>query len=720
MLFLLFLLGCAPKTEYTIARVQFENNGHPFSLTNDQNLRASMTQKEVSLLQTWKNPDFIQYFDEDALQLDAWRIENWYAQHGYIDAKVLGWSVKERPQRLWSPHRRLVVTGHVEEGEQVIIRSVDWDRDSYNLLQRELNAQLGVQIGEPFNWDTLEYAKTNLLSLAQNRSYAYASVDISAEVWPTNCHQLHQRVGQCFVAQMRADCHNQQISTEKCEEIERILLECTTDLCRQRATEPWISVDIEHSAVVDILIHFREGPSCRFDEVQWLSETSISQSILDDQVPFEAGDIFRVQRLSQLQRRLFALNQFSVVTATPVLTGGTDIPVHVSLVERKKREAQVGIGGNVDSGLVSSYVSMDFSHINLGNRLLSLEWTNQVGYAIYPGLDTLDTRKGPTLDNQITVFYPRFIKPVWAVGIELAYELGVQPAYRFSSPTAAPYWSWKQPIEFAGFSSLDAQLSYYYTGFQYLDAQVEGLEETDQLEYIGQQIILDGRNDPVHPRQGRYLSLNTYQAGQWLGGEYSYWKTQAELRYFYPIINLGSVKIPGSRRTIRQWRVKRGKTPLLVDGVLSYRFNVGGLIPYSRSVDGQYAPNAEFFFLGGGSDVRGWRAQYLGPQVCIQEPCTSSDSVVPIGGTAMGLGTFEYRQYLPSDIGFAAFADAGMVWADLGSVQLNDLQPSLGVGGRYISPIGPVRLDFACRVRNDEQFALEDRCRVHFAFSESY
>ena len=115
----------------------------------------------------------------------------------------------------------------------------------------------------------------------------------------------------------------------------------------------------------------------------------------------ESGDISRVQRLSQLQ--LFICFELLVVTATPVLTGGTNIPVHVSLVERKKREAQVGIGGNVDSGLVSSYVSLDFSHIDLGNRLLfgndQSSWVCNFSCTGYGGYS-----KGPHLDNQVTVF----------------------------------------------------------------------------------------------------------------------------------------------------------------------------------------------------------------------------------------------------------------------------------------------------------------------------
>ena len=68
-----------------------------------------------------------------------------------------------------------------------------------------------------------------------------------------------------------------------------------------------------------------------------------------------------------------------MVTVNPVLTGESTVPVQATLSERKKREAAVGVGGNVDTGLVSLYGSFDFSHINLGNRLLSLDIDNKVG-----------------------------------------------------------------------------------------------------------------------------------------------------------------------------------------------------------------------------------------------------------------------------------------------------------------------------------------------------
>ena len=98
--------------------------------------------------------------------------------------------------------------------------------------------------------------------------------------------------------------------------------------------------------------------------------------------------------------------------------------MQVTLSERKKREAAVGVGGGVDSGLLSIYGSFDFSHINLRNRLLSFDIENQVGYAANPNWERTGLMGGPTLHHVARLYYPRFIKPVWAIGLELDYELG--------------------------------------------------------------------------------------------------------------------------------------------------------------------------------------------------------------------------------------------------------------------------------------------------------
>ena len=65
-----------------------------------------------------------------------------------------------------------------------------------------------------------------------------------------------------------------------------------------------------------------------------------SGTCFNDQVPFKQGESYKLSKLAQFQRRLFALNQFSVVTVHPVLTGESVVPVQVTLSERKNVRLQ--------------------------------------------------------------------------------------------------------------------------------------------------------------------------------------------------------------------------------------------------------------------------------------------------------------------------------------------------------------------------------------------
>jgi outer membrane translocation and assembly module TamA len=53
----------------------------------------------------------------------------------------------------------------------------------------------------------------------------------------------------------------------------------------------------------------------------------------------------------------------------------------------------------------------------------------------------------------------------------------------------------------------------------------------------------------------------------------------------------------------------------------------------------------------------------------------------------------ELRYHHPSGLGAAAFYDVGNVYARIGDIDL-DLRHSLGVGLRYASPLGLLRVDF--------------------------
>jgi outer membrane translocation and assembly module TamA len=77
----------------------------------------------------------------------------------------------------------------------------------------------------------------------------------------------------------------------------------------------------------------------------------------------------------------------------------------------------------------------------------------------------------------------------------------------------------------------------------------------------------------------------------------------------------------------------------------------------------------------------------------------------PNGGNVMLNGNLEMRFPLPAGFGGVTFYDFGNVYRLLEDVDFSDFQHALGVGIRYATPLGPLRLDFGRSLRtSDSQF----------------
>jgi translocation and assembly module TamA len=96
-------------------------------------------------------------------------------------------------------------------------------------------------------------------------------------------------------------------------------------------------------------------------------------------------------------------------------------------------------------------------------------------------------------------------------------------------------------------------------------------------------------------------------------------------------------------------------------------------------------PPDQRFYAGGSATVRGYRYQTLGPQFPDEKPT---------GGTAISTATVELRQRIYGNYGVAAFLDAGQVTSS-GQPFSGSWHAGAGVGARYYTPIGPIRLDVA-------------------------
>jgi translocation and assembly module TamA len=113
------------------------------------------------------------------------------------------------------------------------------------------------------------------------------------------------------------------------------------------------------------------------------------------------------------------------------------------------------------------------------------------------------------------------------------------------------------------------------------------------------------------------------------------------------------------------------------------RFIARGDAGGTRIDDFQRLPPSLRFFAGGDMSVRGYAYNSLGPR--------NSEGTVT-GGKHLLVGSLEYEQHLTGDWAAALFYDVGNVFNDFAGTTM---KKGAGIGVRWRSPIGQIRLDIA-------------------------
>jgi translocation and assembly module TamA len=111
-------------------------------------------------------------------------------------------------------------------------------------------------------------------------------------------------------------------------------------------------------------------------------------------------------------------------------------------------------------------------------------------------------------------------------------------------------------------------------------------------------------------------------------------------------------------------------------------------------------PADRLFFVGGGGSVRGYAYRSIGPRL--------PDGAI-VGGLSMAEASLEMRMRVTSTIGIVPFVDAGGAFASRLPDFSDDIKVGAGLGVRYYTGMGAIRVDVATPLnpdRNDSRFAL--------------
>ncbi len=651
----------------------------------DGAIRSTLAQRQTSVLHFIPPFTFFQpryYLDDTDWQDDRTRIANFYAVRGYFDARVVASQVapKGKARRLDGEPKYVKVVHTVVEGGPSVIRTVAVVLADER-LRPALEAAIPLHPEARFTVEDVEGAEVRLLAVLHDRGHATGAVTTKIDAYAE-----------------------------------------------------------EHA--VDVTFTVVPGPVAVFGEVFIRGLDKVAERYVRRHVSVTPGADWDGSVVRKMQRSIYGMGVFSMVTVTPDLSGehGSDasgraiVPVNIALKERHPRSFEFSPGFAWDiQGFTLQPADITFGHINLGRKLIQATANLRGGYRYLSPSDHF-----PTAALELELKWPDFPARRLTVRAGAKVELGVEKGYKFWTPSVTTGLGW------APFKSLKLDLSYNLAFFDLFAAHIGPLPDLISpcpevgklpgqcdppsdilspdfpdnylLSYFRQSVMLDLRNNPLAADKGFLAQLSVDEAfpfgrladGTLLG--FRYIKVSGELRAFVPIV------------------------PQRV--VLALRAGGEHLQTWG---DEHVLPVSERVYIGGDGDVRGWKARYLGPRG-LEDDCTSGDCIVPLGARTGVSGSVELRARPVGGLWIAGFADAGRTWGDGSTNTLvkdpelqaleealyakDGLQFSVGGGVRYDLAIGRVRLDFAARIRRwpAEFIGIQERFpwNIHFNLGESF
>ncbi len=440
---------------------------------------------------------------------------------------------------------------------------------------------------------------------------------------------------------------------------------------------------------LEVLYHITEGPRVIINSVVTLGTRSTRQSVIHQTVRLRPEVPLREDEMFGAESRLYNLEIFDWAEVDPrrQITTQTQEDVLVKVHESKANEVRYGFG---------------FEVINRGGNIPS-------GTVAVPGLppvglpSTFKTSEktfwGPRGSFQYTRRNFRGLAETVSVGL-----LGARLVQRAGVSWADPYFigaNWDSNVTISAERNSENPIftsRYGEFGFQVRRALNAAGSKTLSLRYGYRQTSLTNLLIPdLVPPEDRQLHLST------LAAAYSFDTRDNPLdatRGMYQTADFDmNLRAIGSSVDFARLRAQFARYRSVGAGIVWANSLRIGL---AQEFAGSHVPVSELFFSGGGSTLRGFPLNGGGPQrnipVC-NNPANSATCTqiqVPEGGRELFIVNSELRIPIPlkKGLGLATFYDGGNVFRGVGFGGFgSDYSNTVGIGLRYKTPIGPVRID---------------------------
>ncbi len=509
-------------------------------------------------------------FEETALDTDLLRLEQYYADNGYIQAKV------GRPRVDVREGDGIYVTIPVAEGPLFTVGSVDVDGDILD-AKETLLAVLALGPGKPMSRTAVQQSVENIRGIYMDKGYAYARIR------PETAEEGENRLG--------------------------------------------------------ITFHIDKGKPVTVQSIQIRGNTKTRDKVIRRELAVEEAQTFSSTAIKESKDNLSRLGYFSSVNIDTVPRDDSSMDLLVDVQETTTGAFSFGF----------AYASSDGP---MGTMSLSENNLFGAGYKVKASMEYGPKRKNYSLDAED----PWFLDYDLSLGggiynLEKEYLYYTKKSFggniRLSYPLVERI---RHSVVYAYENVLDlSDIDEVYRS-TLTEEEING----GVTSSIANTLSRNTTNDYFRPTRGSQVSATLQYAG--LGGDYHFTRTTASAAQFFPI-----------------WSDKLALMLKLRWGTVN-------------AAKGDKLPEYERFDLGGLGTIRGFKYGEVGPQ----------DSLGNfIGGRRMVVMNLELTFPIGPIPGLY-----GVVFHDEGNcydkrIDLENLKKSYGAGIRWVTPMGPLRLEYA-------------------------
>ncbi len=442
--------------------------------------------------------------------------------------------------------------------------------------------------------------------------------------------------------------------------------------------------------LVDVTYAISEQQMVRVEKVVYLGQKHTRLPLIEKTANLPAETPMKRVQLLAAETRLYDLNVFDWASVGPrkPITDQTEEDTLVKVHEAARNEITYGFGfevshrgGNVPGGTVA--VPGGGATIGLGNNQIA---PSQATYASPLGSIELtrhnmrglgETASGSILlsrlDQRAIISYlqPRFLGSGWSSVTSISIERTTEnPLFAASLGDA----SFQVERVLSRKTNTRLQLRYDFNKTILSQLLVPGLvlpqDQNVHLSTFSSTLIRDTRDKPLDAHKGVLENVSLGITPEALGSSASFARFFGQYAFYKPFHSV----------------------------VLANSVRLG----LAKAFNGSFVPTSQLYFSGGGTSLRSFPIDEAGPQRLVpfcnvlknQTGCV--DVTVPVGGRQLFILNSEVRFPLRimKNLGGVISYDGGNVYSAINFNNFtNNYTNTVGIGLRYSTPIGPVRID---------------------------